>query len=106
MHAIGIPEGVTLMEFDRTSQEAPEVQQPEPKAQEVQLAAIEPREVVVECPDNKPCSFVKGKPWSIIILLISKNAIKYYVISIVALNYRCWMKTLATLISHPCPLLP
>jgi hypothetical protein len=34
MHAIGVPEGVTLLEFDGMSQEAPEVQQPEPKAQE------------------------------------------------------------------------
>jgi hypothetical protein len=30
------------------------------------------------------------------------NAIKYYVIYIVALSYRCWMKTLAALISNPC----
>jgi hypothetical protein len=35
MHAIGVPEGVTLLEFDGTSQEALEVQQPEPEAQEV-----------------------------------------------------------------------
>jgi hypothetical protein len=32
MHAIGVPEGVTLLEFDETSQEAPEVQQPKPEA--------------------------------------------------------------------------
>jgi hypothetical protein len=31
------------------------------------------------------------------------NAIKYYVIYIVALSYRCWMKTLVALISNPCP---
>jgi hypothetical protein len=69
MHAIGVPEGVTLLEFDETSQEAPKVQQPKPEAQDVQLAAGEP-EVVVECPDHKPCNFVKGKPRSIISLLI------------------------------------
>jgi hypothetical protein len=62
MHAIGVPEGVTLLEFDGTSQEALEVQQPEPEAQEVQLAVEEPGEVVVECLDHKPCNFVKGKP--------------------------------------------
>jgi hypothetical protein len=61
-----------LLEFDGTSQEAPEVQQPEPEAQDMQLAAREPGEVVVECPDHKPCNFVKGKPRSIISLLISK----------------------------------
>jgi hypothetical protein len=31
------------------------------------------------------------------------NAIEYYVIYIVALSYRCWMKTLVALISNPCP---
>jgi hypothetical protein len=30
MHAIAVPEGVTLLEFDGTSYEAPEVQQSEP----------------------------------------------------------------------------
>jgi hypothetical protein len=52
MHAIGVLEGVTLLEFDGMSQEA----------LEVQLTAEEPGEVVVECPNHKPCSFVKGKP--------------------------------------------
>jgi hypothetical protein len=51
-----------LLEFDETSQEAPEVQQPEPKAQDVQLTAGEVGEVVVECLVHKPCKFVKGKP--------------------------------------------
>jgi hypothetical protein len=72
MHAIGVLEGVTLLEFDGTSQEAPKVQQPEREAQEVQLVAEEPGEVVVECPDHKLCNFVKGKPRSIISLLILK----------------------------------
>jgi hypothetical protein len=35
MHAIGVPEGVTLLEFDGTSQEALEVQQPKPEAPKV-----------------------------------------------------------------------
>jgi hypothetical protein len=72
MHAIGVSEGVTLLEFDGTSQEAPEVQQPKPEAQDMQLAVEEPGDVVVECPDHKPCDFVKGKPWSIVSLLISE----------------------------------
>jgi hypothetical protein len=42
---------MTLLEFDGTSQEAPEVQQPKPEARDVQLAAEEPGDVVVECPD-------------------------------------------------------
>jgi hypothetical protein len=35
MHAIGVPEGVTLLKFDGTSQEALEVQQPEPGVEEM-----------------------------------------------------------------------
>jgi hypothetical protein len=76
MHAIGVPESVTLLEFDGTSQEAPQVQQPEPEAQEMQLAVEEPRDVVIECPDHKPCNFVKGKSRSIISLLISEMLLK------------------------------
>jgi hypothetical protein len=72
MHAIGVPEGVTLLEFDETSQEAPEVQQAKPEAQDVQLAVEEPGDMVVECSDHKSCNFVKGKPRSIISLLISE----------------------------------
>jgi hypothetical protein len=72
MHAIGVSEGVTLLEFDGTSQEALEVQQPKPEAQDMQLAVEEPGDVVVECLDHKPCDFVKGKPWSIVSLLISE----------------------------------
>jgi hypothetical protein len=63
---------VTLLEFDGTSQEALEVQQLEPEAQDMQLVAGELGKVVVECLDHNPCNFVKGKPWSIISLLISK----------------------------------
>jgi hypothetical protein len=72
IHAIGVPEGVTLLEFDGTSQEAPEVQQTEPGVQEVQPAGEVPNEVIVDCSDHVPCNFVKGKPRSIISLLISK----------------------------------
>jgi hypothetical protein len=61
-----------MLEFDGTSQEAPEVQQPELEAQDVQLVVEEPGDVVVECLDHKACNFVKGKPWSIISLLISE----------------------------------
>jgi hypothetical protein len=70
MHAIGVPEDVTFLEFDGTSQETLEVQQLEPRVQEVQAAREVPYEVVVDCPDHVLCNFVKGKPWSIISLLI------------------------------------
>jgi hypothetical protein len=66
MHAIGVPEGMTLLEFDETSHEAPEVQQPESRVQEVQTTGEVLEEVVIDCPDHVPCNFVKGKPQSII----------------------------------------
>jgi hypothetical protein len=72
IHAIGVPEGMTLLEFDGMSQEAPEVQQPEHGVQEVQPAGEVPNEVVVDYPYHISCNFMKGKPRSIISLLISK----------------------------------
>ena len=69
MHAIGVPEGVTLLEFEDLSKE--EQQQPAQEVQEVQLSEEAPEDLVVECPDHRPCNFVKGKPRSIISLLIS-----------------------------------
>jgi hypothetical protein len=69
MHAIGVPEGVTLLEFEEPSEEQ---QQPMPEIQEVQpLGEVLDEEVTIECPDHRPCNFVKGKPRSIISLLIS-----------------------------------
>jgi hypothetical protein len=78
IHAIGVPEGVTLLEFEGLCQE--EQQQPTPEVQEVQPAGEVPDKVIVDCRDHVPCNFMKGKPRSIISLLISKNANKYYVI--------------------------
>jgi hypothetical protein len=41
MHAIGVPEGVTLLEFDGMSQRDLEVQQPKLEVQKMQLATEE-----------------------------------------------------------------
>jgi hypothetical protein len=46
---------------------------------------------------------ILGKLRSIISLLIFEIHLSIYVICIDALSYRCWMKTLAALIIHPCP---
>ena len=54
IHAIGVPEGVTLLEFEGASQEE------EPEVQEIDEAAAE--EELPECPDHQPSSFLKGKP--------------------------------------------
>jgi hypothetical protein len=49
-----------------------------------------------------PLQFHKRQARSIISLLISKMQLST-MLYIIALSYRCWMKTLAALISNPCP---
>ena len=60
IHAIGVPEGVTLLEFEGANQEE------EPEVQEIDEAAAE--EELPKCPDHRPSSFLKGKPRSILSL--------------------------------------
>ena len=60
IHATGVPEGVTLLEFKGANQEE------EPEVQEADEAAVE--EELPECPDHRPSSFLKGKPRSILSL--------------------------------------
>ena len=70
MHAIGVPKGVTLLEFEQGLLE--EQQQ----AQEMEVQAPEEganEEDVLECPDHQPSSFLKGKPRSILSLLCFEN---------------------------------
>ena len=56
MHAIGVPEGVTLLEFEPVLLEEPQ------QAQEQEVQAPEGvNEEVLECPDHQPSSFLKGK---------------------------------------------
>ena len=63
MHAIGVPEGVTLLEFEPVHLEEQQQAQ-EPEVQTPKGASEE----VLECPDHQPSSFLKGKPWSILSL--------------------------------------
>jgi hypothetical protein len=65
IHAIDVPEGVTLLEFEKNPDE-------QPPEQEVQAPEEATEGDVVGCLDHTPCNFMKGKPWSIISLLISE----------------------------------
>ena len=60
IHAISVPEGVMLLEFEGASQVE------EPEVQAIDEAAVE--EELPECPDHRPSSFLKGKPQSILCL--------------------------------------
>ena len=63
MH-IGSSEGITLLEFN---EEEEEEQQDTPQA--IALDGEEKTlEDLPECPDHRPTSFLKGKPWSILSL--------------------------------------
>ena len=68
IHAIGVLEGVMLLEFEGASQEEPEVQAIDEVAAEEELP---------ECPDHRPSSFLKGKPRSILSLPCFHKYIEY-----------------------------
>ena len=69
IHAIGVPEGVTLLEFEGANQEEePEVQEADEAATAVELP---------ECPNHRPSSFLKGKPRSILSLPCFYKYIEY-----------------------------
>jgi hypothetical protein len=58
-HAIGVPEGVTLLEFEQVISE--EVQD-QPEQPEEPTGDEAPAEDLPECPDHRPSTFLKGKP--------------------------------------------
>jgi hypothetical protein len=58
IHAIGVPEGVTLLEFEEALPE----EQEQPAEAKVPIGEGVPEEELPECPDHRPSSFLKGKP--------------------------------------------
>jgi hypothetical protein len=65
-HAISVPKGVTLLEFKPIPEE-------QPVEQEVQAPEEAPEGDMVDCPDHTSCNFMKGKPRSIISLLVYES---------------------------------
>jgi hypothetical protein len=59
IHAIGVPEGVTLLEFEGAIPEEVQEQPGEPKEAANEGNAIDE---LPECPDHRPSLFLKGKP--------------------------------------------
>jgi hypothetical protein len=59
IHAISVPEGVTLLEFERALPEEEQEQSGEP---EEPAGEGVPKEQLPECSDHRPSSFLKGKP--------------------------------------------
>jgi hypothetical protein len=59
IHAIGVPEGVTLLEFEGAIPDEDQEQSREP---EDLAGEVVPTDELPECPDHRPSSFLKGKP--------------------------------------------
>jgi hypothetical protein len=59
IYAIGVPEGVTLLEFEGALPEEEQEQPGEPEGPASEGSAVEE---LPECPDHCPSSFLKGKP--------------------------------------------
>jgi hypothetical protein len=59
IYAIGVLEGVTLLELEGAHQEE---QQEQPEEPEEPAGEGVPEEELPECPDHRPSSFLKGKP--------------------------------------------
>jgi hypothetical protein len=67
--AIGVPEGVTMLEFEQGLLEEHQlVQEPEGQPQEAGGEGGTDQEELLECSDHQPSLFLKGKPQSIISL--------------------------------------
>jgi hypothetical protein len=68
--AIGVPEDVTLLEFEQgLLKEQQQVQEPKGQPPETRGEGGTNKEEHLECPDHQPSSFLKGKSRSIISLL-------------------------------------
>jgi hypothetical protein len=59
IHAIGVSEGVTLLEFEGA---IPEEDQEQPREPEDPAGEGVPVDDLSECPDHRLSSFLKGKP--------------------------------------------
>ena len=88
MH-IGSTEEITLLEFNEEEegdqQEIPQATAPEDEEQTL--------EELPECPDHRPTSFLKGKPRTILSLLVFyKILLESFMFD--ALGYKSWLETL------------
>jgi hypothetical protein len=75
IHAISVPEGVTLLEFERALLEEDQEQPGEPEESASEGSAVEE---LPECPDHRPSSFLKGKPRCMLNQLLYIYTFEYF----------------------------
>jgi hypothetical protein len=84
IHAIGVPEEVTLLEFEGA---LPEEDQEQPREPEEPACERNDVEELPECPDHRPSSFLKGKPRCMLTHLLYTHIIEYFYL-FTAFSYR------------------
>jgi hypothetical protein len=93
IHAIGVLEGVTLLEFEGALLEEDQEQPREPE--ELAGEGVHEDELP-KCPDHRPSSFLKGKPRCMLTQLLYTHTFEYFYL-FTALSCRSWVKTLVAL---------
>jgi hypothetical protein len=74
IHEIGVPEGVTLLKFKGALSK----EQEQPEEAEVPIGEGVPEDELLECPDHRPSSFLKGKPRCMLTHLLYTHIIEYF----------------------------
>jgi hypothetical protein len=86
IHAIGVPEGVTLLEFEGALPEEVLEQPGEPEELASEGSAVEE---LPKCPDHRPSSFLKGKPRCMLTHILYTHIIEYfYLFTVFRAGYR------------------
>jgi hypothetical protein len=75
IHAIGVPEGVTLLEFKGAILEE---DQEQPREPEEPAGEGVPAEELPECPNHCPSSILKGKPRCMLTRYLYISIIEYF----------------------------
>jgi hypothetical protein len=75
IHTIGVPEGVTLLEFEGAIPEEDQEQLREPEDPAGEGVLVED---LPECSDHRPSSFLKGKPQCMMIQLFYKSILSTF----------------------------
>jgi hypothetical protein len=84
IHAIGVSEGVTLLEFEGALSEEDQEQPGETEEPASEGSAVEE---LPECTDHRPSSFLKGKPRCMLTQLLYIHTFEYFYL-FTALSYR------------------
>jgi hypothetical protein len=75
IHAIGVPEGVTLLEFEGA---LPEEDQEQPREPKEPVGEGVPEEELPKCPDHRHSSFLKGKHRCMLTQLLYTYTFEYF----------------------------